>query len=420
MNQDSRASGEHAAVSTIADRPPAEFVALIALLTSLVALSIDAMLPALGTIATDLGAGDPNARQFVVLLFFLGLGGGQLLFGPLSDRIGRKPAILAGLAIYSLGALLCLTASSFAMLLAGRAIQGVGASGPRIAAMAMVRDGQAGAAMARVMSLVMSVFIIVPVIAPALGQAVLLVASWRMIFLIFLVIALIAAVWLWLRQAETLPVERRRPLTVASLAGAAREVLTHRVSMGYTLAAGCLFGAMVGYLGSSQQVFGELYGQGDLFALWFAVVAGAMGLASATNARLVMRLGMHRLVRLALRTLILLAMAFLALCLLTGGRPPFPVFIVYMLFAFFCKGMLFGNLNALAMEPMGRIAGMAASVIGSFTSLIAVGVGGLIAQRYDGTLTPLVAGFVGCGLVALLAAEWIARIGAQMPAGKRH
>ena len=390
------------ALEQTSTEPSMEFVALVALLTSLVALSIDAMLPALGRIATELQAAHPNSRQFVVLCFFAGLGAGQLLAGPLSDRIGRKPAILSGLLIYAAGSVLCWLASDFTLFLAGRVIQGIGAAGPRVVSIAMVRDRQAGAAMARTMSLVMTTFIMVPVLAPVLGQAVLAFAGWRVIFLGFFVIAVWAALWLALRQPETLPPERRRAVSPAALLEAARQVITHRVSMAYTVTAGLVLGLLVSYLGVCQQVFGEFYGQGDLFVAYFAVLASGVGLASAVNARLVMRLGMRRLSALALRTIAVLTVTMLAGCLITGALPPLALFVIWLFPIFFCMGMLFGNCNALAMEPMGHIAGMAASIIGSFTSLLSVLAGGLVSQRYDGTVLPLIIGYAVLGVAALL------------------
>jgi DHA1 family bicyclomycin/chloramphenicol resistance-like MFS transporter len=382
-----------------------EFVALVALLTSLVALSIDSMLPALGAIGRDLGAVDENDRQSVLFAFFAGLGAGQLLFGPLSDRIGRRPAIIVGLAIFTAGALACLAAGSFAAMVAGRVVMGFGAAGPRIASIAMVRDGQSGAAMARTMSLVMTVFILVPIFAPALGQAVLWVAHWRAIFGGLLVVAVAAGAWLWLRQPETLPPARRHPVTVRGLADAAYRVLAHRSTLAYTLAGGLMFGVMIAYLATSQQVFVEQYGLGDAFAAVFALVAVAIGAASALNARLVMRWGMLRLTRLALRAFTALSIAFLAACVAVGGHPPLVAYLGYLLTAFFCLGIVFGNVNALAMEPMGAVAGMAASVIGTLTALIAVTMGALVGRHYDGTLTPLVAGFALIGVAAVAAIE---------------
>ncbi len=385
--------------------PTAEFVALAASLTALVALAIDAMLPAVGTIAADLGATSPNSRQYVLFALFAGLGVGQLFYGPLSDRIGRKPAILVGLAIFAIGTVLCLFAPDFRWLIVGRVIEGFGAAGPRIVSTAMVRDRQSGAAMARTMSLIMSIFILVPIVAPALGQLALLFASWRALFWGLLVIAVVLGAWTWLRQPETLPRERRASVGMGALAQAARAVVSNRVTAGYTLATGLIFGALMAYLGSAQQVFGEQYGKGAMFPLYFGVLAAAIGLASVVNARLVMRYGMRALTRLAVRFYVGLTLAFLALCVLGDGHPPLWLFMGYMFPAFFCKGILFGNFNALAMEPMGRQAGMAASIIGTATSIVSIVCGGLIGQQYDGTLLPLVIGFAAIGVSVMTVIE---------------
>jgi DHA1 family bicyclomycin/chloramphenicol resistance-like MFS transporter len=390
------------------DRQPsfAEFVTLVALLTAMVALSIDAMLPALGEIARDLGANGPNDRQYILIVFFAGLAAGQLFYGPLSDSMGRKPAAFAGLFLYAIGALACLMATSFPVMLAGRAVQGFGAAGPRIVAIAMVRDGQAGNAMARVMSVVMSVFMLVPILAPSLGQAIMLASHWRMIFAAFLVIALIAVLWLAFRQPETLPEERRLSFSPAAVWTATYEVLANPVTLGYTLASGCIFGSFVSYLGTSQQIFQEQYGQGKLFAIWFGALALAVAIAMIVNARLVMRHGMRRLSALALRTLCALSVIFFAVVLMTGGHPPLWAFAAYMFLNFFCSGILFGNFSSIAMEPMGRIAGMASAITTSLSTLVALTLGGLLGQLYDGTLVPLISGFTLLSLAALAATAW--------------
>ena len=392
-----------------ASRPSVEFIVLVALLNALVAMSIDTMLPAIGEIATELGATDSNSRQFIITSFFAGLTLGTLVYGPLSDSVGRKPAIFAGLALYAAGTVICLFATSFPAILIGRAIQGFGASAPRIVSIAMVRDGSAGAGMARVMSFVMTVFMLVPILTPSIGQLVLLVAGWRVIFLGFLVMALIAGVWLGLRQEETLPPERRSPLSPAALAAAGGQVLRHPVAMGYTLAVGCIFGSFICYLGTSQQIFAEQYGQGAYFALWFGFFAVAIAIAMLVNARLVMRYGMRVLSKWALRGSIAFSAAFLLASLLYHGHPPLWLLGVYLFANFFCSGMLFGNYNAIALEPMGRIAGMAAAISGSLSSLVAIATGSLIGQFYDGTVYALAFGFTALGIMALVLTEWAER-----------
>jgi DHA1 family bicyclomycin/chloramphenicol resistance-like MFS transporter len=393
------------------DKPPVsvEFILLVALLNAMVAMSIDTMLPAIGSIAAELGASDPNSRQYIITVFFAGMTIGTLIYGPWSDSLGRKPAIAIGLGFFAAGSLICLFAQSFPVMLAGRFIQGFGASSPRIVSIAMVRDGQGGAAMARVMSFVMMVFMLVPMLAPSIGQLVLLFANWRFIFLGLLAFGLIAGLWLWFRQEETLPRERRSPLSVSALLTAAGQVLRHPVAMGYTLAAGAIFGSFIVYLGTSQQIFAEQYGQGAYFALWFALFAGGMALSMMVNARLVMRYGMRRISKLSLRTFLVLSALFLAVSLAFGGHPPLWMLAVFLFVTFFCSGLLFGNFNAIAMEPMGRIAGMAAAISGALSSLIAILTGGFIGQLYDGTVIPMVAGFSGLGFITFLLTEWAER-----------
>jgi DHA1 family bicyclomycin/chloramphenicol resistance-like MFS transporter len=386
-----------------------EFIVLVALLNAMVAMSIDTMLPAIGTIASELGATDPNSRQYIIIVFFAGMTLGTLIYGPWSDSIGRKPAIFVGLGFYAVGALLCLFATSLPVMLVGRAIQGFGAASPRIVSIAMVRDGSSGAAMARVMSFVMTVFMLVPILAPSIGQLVLLVASWRFIFLGFLVMGAIAALWLWRRQPETLPRERRSPLEIEVLLSAANIVLRHPVTMGYTLAVGCIFGSFISYLGTSQQLFAEQYGQGQYFAIWFGVFAVAIALAMIVNARLVMRYGMRNLSKWALRGSIILSALFLLAGLLTQGHPPLWLLGLYLFTNFFCSGILFGNYNSIALEPMGRIAGMAAAISGSLSSLVAILAGSFIGQLYDGTVIPMAAGFTVLGLFAFALTEWAER-----------
>lgn len=394
---------------TTETRPAVEFIVLAALLNAMVAMSIDTMLPAIGDIARELGAVDPNARQYIITIFFAGLTLGTLLYGPWSDTIGRKPAIGIGLACYAAGALICMVSGSFPMILVGRFAQGFGAAAPRIVSIAMVRDGYAGPAMARVMSFVMMVFMLVPILAPSVGQLILFVASWRVIFLGFLGMGLLAGVWLWLRQEETLPPNKRSPLSATALLKAARHVLTHPVAMGYTLATGCIFGCFICYVGTSQQLFSEQYGQGKLFALWFALFATAIAIAMMVNARLVMKYGMRRLSSLALKGFIALSLAFLAVSLVFHGHPPLSMLALYLFWNFFCSGLLFGNFNAIAMEPMGRIAGMAAAISGALSSLLAIVTGGIIGQFYDGSVLPLALGFSGLGLAAFVLTEWAER-----------
>lgn len=385
---------------------PNEFIALIAVLTAMVAMSIDTMLPAVGTIAAELHAANPNDRQFIVLFFFLGLTFGQLFFGPMSDAVGRKPAIYSGLVLYVAGSLLCLFSTNYPMMIIGRLLQGLGASAPRVAALAMVRDGAKGADMARIMSFVMSVFMLVPIFAPSIGQLVLYIASWRYIFAGFVVAAVVAAAWLYLRQAETLTPENRRPISVAELWSGAVEVCRNPIAIGYTLASGFIFSAFISYLGTCQQIFAEQYGQGDKFALWFGGLAIALAIAMILNGNMVRKIGMRAITKQAMRGFLVVWFCLLGFTLLYAGHPPLLVLGVFLLGSFFCSGLLFGNFNSMSMEPMGHIAGMAAAISGFLSSLMAVVLGGIVGRFYDGTLYPLTFAFVVFGLLMWLSTEW--------------
>jgi DHA1 family bicyclomycin/chloramphenicol resistance-like MFS transporter len=385
-----------------------EFVALVALTISLVALSIDSMLPALGDIAADLGASGENDRQWVITGLFFGLAGGQIIYGPISDSIGRKPAIYAGLGVFIVGSVISILAVNFSMMLFGRVLQGLGAAGPRIIAVAMVRDQYHGRAMASIMSMAMSVFILVPIIAPSIGQLILLVAPWRTIFVLLLIIAVAALVWHWLRQPETLAPERRLTFSAKRIGQAIIETCRNRVAIGYTWVAGLIFGAFVGYLTSSQQIFQELYGAGRLFPFYFGLLATAIGAASLSNARLVLKYGMRQMCKWALQVGCLLSIAFW-IYVAEVGVPPFGMLMAYMLVIFFCFGLMFGNFNALAMEPLGHIAGVAAAVTGSFTTFISLGLGTIVGRAYDGTVLPLITGFASLSLLAFLIMSWVER-----------
>lgn len=392
-------------------QPPAfgEFVALMALMSSAVALSIDAMLPALPMIAADLGAAAENDRQLVVSTLFLGMALSMMVFGPLSDSIGRKTAILLGFAIFILGCLVSVFATTMTAMLAGRLLQGIGAAGPRVVTVALIRDLYQGRPMARVMSLVIMVFIMVPVLAPALGQGIMLIADWRAIFWVLLGLAAALSLWLAWRQPETLPPARRAPFSLRHVGAAIRETVASRIALGYTVTAGLAFGAFVGYLNSSQQILGELYGLGELFPLAFGSLAIAFGAASYVNARLVLRLGMRPLSRAALQALTLLSLGFLPLAWWQAGVPAFWTVWLYLAAAFFCLGALFANFNALALEPLGHIAGVAAAVVGSLSTLVALSLGTVIGRVYDGTILPLVGGFALLGLVSLATMAWTER-----------
>lgn len=377
-----------------------ELVAIVALLMALNALAIDIMLPALPAMGADLGVVDANDRQYVVTGYLVGVGVAQLGFGPLSDWLGRRGPLLGALFGYALLSVACAAAPTFELLVLARALQGVFASGTRVSSMSIVRDVYAGRGMARIMSLVMMVFMIVPIVAPNLGQGIVMVATWPWIFAVLVVISLALAGWVFLRLPETLPPERRSSVDVGALVAGYRRVLSTRTTLGYTIAVGSAYGALVAYISAAEQIFGHVFGKGTTFALYFAGVAATMAVASMVNARLVSRFGMRRMSHVAL-------VAFVALnagqvLLESTGHGSFLSFYLLLAAAWFFFAFLGANFNAIAMEPMGEIAGTASAFLGFASTLIATALGTLIGQQFDGTLLPIVIGFTGVGVFALL------------------
>jgi DHA1 family bicyclomycin/chloramphenicol resistance-like MFS transporter len=389
-----------------ADSTSAEFIIIISMMMALTALSIDAMLPALPKISADLGATNPNDRQLIISLIFLGQAVGQLFFGPLSDKTGRKPAIFAGYALFILGSLFSVFSGNFSAMLVGRALQGIGMSAPRAVSMALVRDRLAGRRMAQVMSFASTIFILVPMIAPSIGQGILSFAGWRGIFGSFIVFALITVVWFAFRVPETLALDKRRPFSPKHIAAAAVEVVSIRATLGYTLILGLVQGVFLGYLNSSQQIFQEQYALGDLFPLYFAIISLSLGLASLANTGLVMRYGMEKLARWALSGIFALAILFLGVATIYAGQPPLWSLMTYLMVSFFCIGILFGNMNALAMQPLGHLAGVGAAVVGSLSTLISTLLGMVIGQSYNGTILPLVIGMALLTGVSIFIIRW--------------
>ena len=376
-----------------------EFVIVIASIMALNPLAMDMMLPALPIIGSAFHIAAANRPQMVLSIFLLGFGVGQFVMGPLSDRFGRRPILLGGMAVYCVASLLAIAAPSFETLLLARALQGVGTSATRVIATSIVRDCYAGRRMASVVSLAMMVFIAVPVIAPSFGQAVMLLTQWRGIFIVLMIYGLLALIWSAVRMPETLPVSERRSLKLGEVLGAFRQTITNRQTFGYALAAGGVQGVLFAYVFSSQQVFTEIYHLGHYFPLAFAAIAIGVAVAGFLNARLVGRLGMRVISHSALVGFVAIGGIMLAAAKLQMlPLAPFMALSALMMFAF---GMMFANFTALAMEPQGHIAGTASSLYGSITTLLAIGIGMLIGQDYDGTLLPFATGFFLCTLGAL-------------------
>lgn len=377
-----------------------EFLLLMAAMMCLMALYIDAMLPALYQMGVDFDALEGNRYQMVITAVMVGMGIGQLFYGPLSDTFGRKPTVYIGFGLMLVGTLISLYAKSFEWMLVGRVLQGLGAAGPRVMMTAIVRDCYSGADMARVMSLVMTIFIFSPVVAPIVGQLVLLVSGWRAIFVLLLLLSLATVVWFAIRQPETLTAENTREFSLIPILSGMKSVVAHPQALIYTLAAGLVHGALIGFLTSIQGILQGIYETGSMFPLYFALMAVGVALSSFINSRLVYRYSLRNLV---MSVLIFLSLISLVEATVLGGFDlylPLWWFVIMMAASTFCFGLLFGNLSSLAMEPFGRLAGIASGTIGALTMLVGVLVGTLIGMNFNGTLVPMLLGF---GLSAMLA-----------------
>ena len=379
------------------------------MLFATIALSIDAMLPALPAIAAELTQAAVNKAQLVVTSFVFGMGLGTLIAGPISDAFGRKPVIMVFAALYLVATALCIASPSLTLLLTARVIQGVGAAGPRAVATAMVRDRFKGRDMARVMSLIMMIFTLVPAIAPLLGQGILLFGSWRSIFVAFMVFALIVNTWLALRQPETLAAPQRRPLQPALLWQAAKELTHHRIALMSTLCQSLSLAALFATLSSQQSIFDQRFDRAASFPLWFAVIAICAISGSVVNARVVMRVGMRSMVKFAYAMQLGLSAALLVLTL-SHGLPEvlaFPLHILWSVGVFAVMGLTMGNLNAMAMEDLGHIAGFAASVITAASTVLSVLLAVPVGLAFDGTQVPLLAGVTVFAAAALFLMRFV-------------
>ncbi|MDG1279876.1 MAG: MFS transporter [Pseudorhodobacter sp.] len=371
-----------------------EFIALIAMLFATIAFSIVSMLPALPQIAAELSPEAPNAAQLILTSFVLGMGIGTLLAGPLSDSFGRKPVILYGAILYCAAAATAFFAPNLETVLAARVVQGLGAAAPRVVSLALVRDLYKGRDMARVVSFAMMIFTLVPAVAPLLGSFIIAGLGWRAIFLAFILFSALSMAWLLLRQPETLPAGRRAPLRFDPLWAAAKEVLTNRVILTTIAVQTLVFGALFGTLSSTQPIFDMTFDKRDSFPLWFALIAVLAGSASLVNASIVVRFGMRLLVTISLAVQVLFSLFMVGMTAadLWPAALVFPAYIAWMVGVFFMAGMTLGNLNALALEPVGHIAGMAASITGAVSTVLAVALAAPLGLAFDGTVIPLAAG----------------------------
>lgn len=381
-----------------------EFIALSAALTAIAAMSIDIMLPALPVIGHDLGITDDNSRQLVIVVFTIAYAVGQIFFGPLSDRHGRKPVIQGGILLFFVASVGAAFATDFTMLLVFRALQAIGTAALRVVAMALVRDCFSGEAMGRVLAFTFTVFMIVPIVAPVFGQVIALTIGWRWIFGLLAAIGAILAAWMSLRLGETLDPADRRGMSFSSLWTALVEIVTNRVALGYTTAMTMTTVALFGYIVSVQQIYGELYGLGVWFPAAFAATALGMAVTSLFSGRIVRAFGMRPVIHggLAVFTLAGFILAVAAVF----GLPPFFLTFLSISIAMIAFGMLQSQAGALAMEPLGHVAGIASSLIGVVTTAVGAIGGGLIGRAYDGTVEPLAWAFALGGLMSLAAVFW--------------
>ncbi len=383
---------------------PREFVAFVAAVMAVNAFGVDLMLPSLADIGNELGVSEANHRQWIITVYMMGFGAGQLVYGPLADRFGRRPVLLLTLAGFVGASIFAASSVTFPALLGARLLQGLMSASTRVLAVAIVRDGSSGRQMARTMSVAQMIFFLVPILAPTLGQLLLEFGPWRFIFYALGTFAGLVFAWTLVRVPETLPAERRVPISLTTLHASYRLTLTNRDSLGYAIAASLTFGGIVAFVSLSQQIFVDGFGAGDRFTLFFAICACAMGVASFLNARLVERLGTRLISQVAVLALIALSLVHVVVTL--SGVETLWSYIFFQALSMTCIGLCGANFGAMAMEPVGHIAGTASSLQGFITSIGAVIVGSAIGQSYAGTTTPLAIGYLGIGL-SVLAIIWI-------------
>jgi DHA1 family bicyclomycin/chloramphenicol resistance-like MFS transporter len=378
-----------------------EFVALMASLMSIVALSIDALLPALPEISESLGVNNSNDNQLLITMIFLGLGFGQLIFGPLSDSFGRKPIVYIGFIVFVIATIICVTTDSFEMMIIGRVLQGIGLSSPRTLSIAIVRDSYSGNYMAKILSIVVMVFILVPIIAPALGQFLLNFYNWESIFYVNLIFGVLVMFWFWKRQPETLANTNRVRFSARMFIDGTKEFFKHKDAVAFTFVSGFITGSFMVYLSTSQQIFQVQYNLAELFPYIFASLAVSVGLATYLNSILVVKYGMWRIAYIGTIAYAIISVLYVVM-FWSGANPSIFVLISFLAMQFFAIGFLFGNLRALAMQPIGHIAGIGAAINGFISTVMAVPIANYIGSFVTDSVLPLFIGFSIFGILSLL------------------
>lgn len=386
-----------------------EFIALMAMMFATIAFSIDAMLPSLDDIGAELSPSDSGKATLVITSFFLGMGFGTFFAGPLSDTFGRRKVVFCGAALYSFAAALAWKAQSLELMLAARLLQGIGASGPRIVCMAIIRDLYSGREMARILSIVMMIFTLVPGFAPALGAVIADIAGWRAIFAAFIVFSLVSTLWMGARLPETLAKENRRSLRISMIFDAVRQMFLHNVVRVAILVQSLVMAILFSVLMLVQPIYAEVFDKAESFPYWFGAIALFSASSNLLNAALVGRFGMRRLVTTGLTVQVVFSASVLLIYANTGTSG-FALFAAWQAFVFFQVGLTVGNLNAMAMEPMGHIAGTAASVVGAVSTLLAAAIASPVSLLFDGTIEPLLWAVLGIAALALAMMIYIARL----------
>lgn len=379
-----------------------EFIVLMALIMSLTALAIDSILPALSIIGDDFQLSQSKDTQLIIVVLFLGMAFGQFFYGPLADSIGRKPSIYTGIGIFLIGSLLSIYAHDLNTMLIGRFLQGLGTASTRIVTMAMIRDSFNGHHMARMMSFMMSIFVIIPIIAPTIGYWILTLSHWRMIYIVTAFYSLIILIWFAIRQQETLKPQYQQSFNFKIIWKNSITIFKYKSVMGYTIMSGLIFGAFLAYLSSSQYIFQTIYKTGSNFPYYFAALALSLGIASFINAKWVLRFGPKLITHYALTSVVIIS-AFALLVIYISGLPlNLNEGMVYFATLFFLIGLLFGNINALAMEPIGHLAGVGSGIIGSLSTFISIPLANVIGTSMDHNLNNLIWGFLACSFISVV------------------
>lgn len=378
-----------------------EFIALMAFLMSVVALAIDALLPALDIIGISIGSENPADNQLMITMIFLGLGLGPLLFGPLSDSLGRKPMIFVGFGIFIIASFICVYSESIEIMVLGRILQGVGLSSPRTISVAIIRDKYSGDNMAKIMSFVIVIFLLIPIIAPALGKLILDFYNWQAIFYMQIGFCLLIALWFWKRQEETLTDTNRINFNRKLFINGFIELIRYKKTIAYTLVSGFITGSFMVYLSCSQQIFQEQYQLKEAFPYIFAGLAFSSGLSIILNGIFVVKYGMKKIINFAIIGFFGVSIIYVIM-FFNSTNPTIEIILTFFAFQFFFLGFLFGNLRSIAMQPLGHIAGIAAAITGFISTLMAVPISILIGKYVDSTALPIFIGFSICSFLSIL------------------